>query len=68
MPGLDSVVRFDGEMTLVNLLNCLGDRLGLAWHYLASRSARTIMKSLLRPLAPRGRGSRHFTVAGSRVD
>ena len=24
IPGLDSVVRFDGEMTLVNLLNCLG--------------------------------------------
>jgi radical SAM superfamily enzyme YgiQ (UPF0313 family) len=23
IPGLDSVVRFDGEMTLVNLLNCL---------------------------------------------
>ncbi len=23
-PGLDSVVRFDGEMTLVNLLHCLG--------------------------------------------
>lgn len=23
MPGLDSVVRFEGEMTLVNLLNCL---------------------------------------------
>jgi len=23
-PGLDSVVRFDGEMTLVKLLNCLG--------------------------------------------
>jgi len=24
IPGLDSVVRFDGEVTLVNLLNCLG--------------------------------------------
>ena len=23
IPGLDSIVRFDGEMTLVNLLNCL---------------------------------------------
>ena len=23
IPGLDSVVRFDGEMTLVNILNCL---------------------------------------------
>jgi len=26
MPGLDSIVRFDGEMTLVNLLNCLSSR------------------------------------------
>jgi anaerobic magnesium-protoporphyrin IX monomethyl ester cyclase len=26
IPGLDSVVRFDGEVTLVNLLNCLGKK------------------------------------------
>jgi anaerobic magnesium-protoporphyrin IX monomethyl ester cyclase len=24
IPGLDSVVRFDGEVTLINILNCLG--------------------------------------------
>jgi radical SAM superfamily enzyme YgiQ (UPF0313 family) len=29
-PGLDSVVRFDGEITLVNLLNCLSKT--LEWH------------------------------------
>jgi len=29
MPGLDSVVRFDGEVTLVRLLNCLGN--GADW-------------------------------------
>ncbi len=33
IPGLDSVVRFDGEMTLVNLLNCLGS--GSNWRDLA---------------------------------
>jgi radical SAM superfamily enzyme YgiQ (UPF0313 family) len=32
-PGLDSVVRFDGEMTLVNLLHCLGT--GADWRKLA---------------------------------
>ena len=33
IPGLDSVVRFDGEMTLVNILNCLST--GSDWRGLA---------------------------------
>jgi radical SAM superfamily enzyme YgiQ (UPF0313 family) len=32
IPGLDSIVRFDGEMTLVNLLNCLSN--GSDWRSL----------------------------------
>ena len=32
IPGLDSIVRFDGEMTLVNLLNCLSS--GSDWRAL----------------------------------
>ena len=32
IPGLDSIVRFDGEMTLVNLLNCLSS--GSDWRVL----------------------------------
>lgn len=38
IPGLDSVVRFDGEMTLVNLLNCLGT--GADWRGLAGLAFR----------------------------
>ena len=32
IPGLDSIVRFDGELTLVSLLNCLGS--GTDWRSL----------------------------------
>ena len=39
IPGLDSVVRFDGEMTLVNILNCLSS--GSDWRGLAGIASRT---------------------------
>jgi anaerobic magnesium-protoporphyrin IX monomethyl ester cyclase len=49
IPGLDSVVRFDGEMTLVNLLNCLAT--GSEWRGLpASPFAKTTARSTLRRL------------------
>ena len=39
MPGLDSVVRYDGEITLVALLNCLAD--SSDWHGLDGIAYRT---------------------------
>lgn len=39
MPGLDSVVRFDGEITLVKLLHCLGT--GSDWRTLPGIAFRT---------------------------
>jgi anaerobic magnesium-protoporphyrin IX monomethyl ester cyclase len=49
IPGLDSVVRFDGEVTLVNLLNCLGS--GADWRALAGIAFRAGGEVSVAPLA-----------------
>ncbi|MGD9729074.1 MAG: radical SAM protein, partial [Nitrospiraceae bacterium] len=49
IPGLDSVVRFDGEMTLVKLLHCLGT--GGDWRSLPGIAFRMGHEILVAPLA-----------------
>nr|UXE44418.1 hypothetical protein Hi04_10k_c2294_00012 [uncultured bacterium] len=48
-PGLDSVVRFDGELTLVKLLHCLGT--GSDWRDLPGIAFRTGDNVIVAPLA-----------------
>ena len=48
-PGLDSVVRFDGEVTLVKLLHCLGS--GADWRGLPGIAFRTDHEVVVAPLA-----------------
>src|SRR5262249_31169888 len=48
-PGLDSVVRFDGELTLVKLLHCLGT--GSDWHALPGIAFRADDKEIVTQLA-----------------
>jgi len=50
IPGLDSVVRFDGEMTLVKLLNCLST--GTEWRDLPGIAFRRENEINVAPLAP----------------
>jgi anaerobic magnesium-protoporphyrin IX monomethyl ester cyclase len=50
IPGLDSVVRFDGEMTLVKLLNCLS--IGTEWRDLPGIAFRRENEINVAPLAP----------------
>jgi anaerobic magnesium-protoporphyrin IX monomethyl ester cyclase len=49
IPGLDSIVRFDGEMTLVNLLNCLS--CGSDWRELPGIAFRNDTEIKVAPLA-----------------
>jgi radical SAM superfamily enzyme YgiQ (UPF0313 family) len=50
-PGLDSIVRFDGEMTLIKLLNCLGH--GADWRSLPGIAFRANEDQVtVAPLAP----------------
>jgi anaerobic magnesium-protoporphyrin IX monomethyl ester cyclase len=49
IPGLDSVVRFEGERTLVGLLDCLGS--GTDWCTLAGIAYRRGEEIVLNPLA-----------------
>ncbi len=48
-PGLDSVVRFDGELTLVKLLHCLGT--GSDWRALPGIAFRADDNEVVAPLA-----------------